>query len=227
MLDLRSIPLFRAKMQGMLRYADSFDLVTTSGTVSSYVFSCNGLYDPNISGTGHQPAGFDQMMLSYEHYCVIRSRCVITAINTTTGTAPSIGLSIRAAATPITNIQQILEDGLVHTDRLLPPSVQGSIKTMTIANNISQFAGVTHILDNDDYRGSLTSNPVEQSYFHVQLWSSVGNTSACSFEVVIEFEAVFTEPRTLSQSLSKVLIDDFKKADFASSRAHPSCSHVR
>lgn len=38
------------------------------GVVGSYVFQINGPYDPNVTGIGHQPLGFDQLMLMYEHY---------------------------------------------------------------------------------------------------------------------------------------------------------------
>lgn len=189
----------------MLRYQDNFNLTSTSGAVSSYVFSCNGLYDPNITGTGHQPAGFDQMMLSYEHYCVIRSRILINFQAATASVYPTVAVSQRAASTPNTVAQQNIEDGLIITERLHPVNVADSVVSMSMNANIAQFGGLVKILDNTDYRGNIASNPTEQSYFHVQQWSLDANTSTVVCEVVIEFEAWFTEPRTLSQSTRSLL----------------------
>jgi len=63
-----TMPIFSAKTTRALRYSDYFQLTTTSGAVSTYVFAANGLYDPNITGTGHQPMGFDQLLQFYNHY---------------------------------------------------------------------------------------------------------------------------------------------------------------
>jgi hypothetical protein len=200
-LNIKAMPLFAVRRKAMLRYADYFALTSTAGVVASYVFSCNGLYDPNITGTGHQPAGFDQMMLSYEHYVVTRSRICCTYLNTSTTTAPGVALSLEAGATPITNIQQIIEDGMVKTVRLYGAAVAGSMATLNLFCDLAKFGGVVKILDNPEYRGTIAANPAEQSYFHVQVWGQNGDTSVVQVEVVIEYEAWFVEPRNLSQSL--------------------------
>lgn len=43
------------------RYVEGFiDLNPGAlGSNAPYTFSANGLYDPNITGSGHQPIGFD------------------------------------------------------------------------------------------------------------------------------------------------------------------------
>ena len=204
-LNLRSIPLYPPKFKAMLRYSDSFLLTSTTGAVASYVFSANGLYDPNITGTGHQPAGFDQIMLSYEHYTVTRSRIVCSYVNFTGSQPQNVSLSHKAGSTPITTSGQLLEDGLVKTDKLLGALTYGSMATLNMSANIAQFGGVPQLRDNPDYKGTIAANPVEQQYFHVQMWSVDVVTTNCNVDCVIEYEAIFTEPRTLSQSLQATL----------------------
>jgi hypothetical protein len=196
------MPLFPPKFKALLRYADSFLLVSTSGAVASYVFSCNGLYDPNITGTGHQPAGFDQMMLSYEHYTVTRARIVGNFANFTGAQPQNASISHRAGSTPITVVQQLYEDGLIKTDRMMGGGIAGALCTISLSANIAQFGGVPNLRDNPDYKGTIAANPVEQQYFHVQAWSVDVVTTNCNIDIVMEFEAIFTEPRTLSQSLA-------------------------
>jgi len=85
------------------------------------------MYDPDITGTGHQPAGFDQMMLSYEHYIVTRARIWATAHNGTSNTSPNFAIAVRAAATPVTVATQLLEDGTIKTSKLTGNNVYGCI----------------------------------------------------------------------------------------------------
>jgi hypothetical protein len=185
----------------MMRYAESFGLTTTSGAVNSYVYSTNGLFDPNITGTGHQPAGFDQMMLSYEHYCVIRSRIWVSFLNTSGNAFPTCAVSVRAGTTPTTVIQQIVEDGMVTTQRLVGANAGLNMCLLKTSCNIAKFGGKVKLLDDPEYQGTIAANPAEQSYFHIQTWSIDATTANVSVEVTIEYEAIFTEPRSLSQSL--------------------------
>lgn len=205
-LDIGKIPLFPARFRGSLRYADTITLSSTSGAVATYVFSTNGLYDPDISGTGHQPAGFDQMMLSYEHYTVLRARMTATFHNNTASVQPTAALGLNASSTPITTVTQIVEDGLVTTVRMNGNGVYGCVQTIQRSIDVGKFGGVPRILDDPNYRGSVAGNPAEQSYFMLQLWNTELSTSSSAVDIQIEFDAVFTEPRKLSSSLHKLLI---------------------
>lgn len=54
-------------------------ITCTTGALSRYEFIANGLYDPNFTGTGHQPYGFDQLIALYSyavvHGCKSRVTC--------------------------------------------------------------------------------------------------------------------------------------------------------
>jgi len=69
---------FPQKMVMTHKYCDKVQLTSTLGVITNYLFSTNGLYDPNITGTGHQPAYFDQMTPIYNNYTVIMSRIKVT-----------------------------------------------------------------------------------------------------------------------------------------------------
>jgi hypothetical protein len=205
LVRISAAPLFPPKYKALLRYSDTITLSSTSGAVASQVYSTNGLYDPDITGTGHQPAGFDQMMLSYEHYTVTASRLTATYHNNTNAVYPTAAVSVNASSTPVTVVNQIIEDGFVVQEFLMGLGVQGSLKTLKIGCNISKFHGLKNILDNDDYRGAIASNPAEQSYYILQLWDTELASSSSAVDVVIEYEAWFTEPRRITQSMTKAL----------------------
>ncbi len=57
----RGVAPFAADFLVRLRYFEQVTVSTTSSvnTASVYSFRLNSLYDPNYSGTGHQPYQFD------------------------------------------------------------------------------------------------------------------------------------------------------------------------
>jgi len=55
-----------------LKYCAVPNLTTTAsaGTAASYIFRLSSLFDPDLSGTGHQPYQFDQLTPVYTKYLV-------------------------------------------------------------------------------------------------------------------------------------------------------------
>jgi len=195
-------PIFPATFTARLRYSDVANLTTTSGVVASYIFCANGLYDPNISFTGHQPMGFDQMMLSYEHYTVKASRIMATFKNTTASN-PTVAIAISPAPTPLSVIAQIIEFGGIQSTTLENKGVDGCIQLLNLACNVGKFQGGRSIVDNPSLEGSAAANPVEGVYFILYMWDAAGFTGSCNIDVVIEYDAVFKEPRQLTESLRR------------------------
>jgi hypothetical protein len=170
------------------------------------VFSANGLYDPDITGSGHQPMGFDQMMLSYNHYTV--TSCVLTAtFHNFAASTPVISVKVDAGSTPSTVVDTIMEFGLNTHSVLESKSTFGSVKVLTIPLSLRKFEGVKDVVDVTDMQGTVAANPVEQAYFHIQCWDNAGVTTNVLVEYILEFRAVFLEPRVLTPSLALSLKD--------------------
>lgn len=63
--------LLRPKQQCVLRYHEDITLdAGVAGIPGIWSFSALSLRDPNFTGVGHQPRGFDQLMQLYSHYFV-------------------------------------------------------------------------------------------------------------------------------------------------------------
>lgn len=197
----RWMPVFPARTKALLRYADTAGLTGTSGAVATYVLSANGLYDPDITGTGHQPMGFDQLMLSYNHYAVIKSKIFVTFRNDSSASQPTVLIGLHADATPITVPQRILEFGLCNSTTLEFKGVSGSTKSLEMSCDIKKFQGVQDVTDDTELHGTAAANPAEQTYWHVQLWDSGGLSNTSRIDFVVEYEAWFLEPRELTESL--------------------------
>lgn len=193
-------PLFPARTTRRLRYSTNFAIACVSGAVATQVFSANGLYDPDITGTGHQPMGFDQMMLSYNHYTVTNAAITCTMKNSLTS-VPTVAIFVSPSATPITVIDTINEFGMLEQDVLESKGVYGSNKILKTKCSIRKVQGVKDVIDVTDLSGTAAANPVEQTYFHVQCWDATATTGGANVDCVIEYTAIFSEPRVLSPSL--------------------------
>jgi len=193
------MPVFPARTTRKLRYATSTSIACTASTVASYVFSCNGLFDPDITSTGHQPMGFDQLMLSYNHYCVTGSK-INVAFRNTASVPINVAIRVVADATVSTNADTILEFGLLNTDICETKNVSGSTRRLTESVSMRKIQGVDDVLDVAEMQGTVAANPLEQSYYHVSIWDPQAQGGTVFIDVIIEYVAVFMEPRVLSPS---------------------------
>lgn len=87
----RKLPIggFPARRTTVLRYVEDFTLNPGVATSAVNVFSINNLYDPNFTGTGHQPMFFDNYAALYSKYRVNHATITFVAlqnkvVNTTT-----------------------------------------------------------------------------------------------------------------------------------------------
>lgn len=205
-LRMPQAPLFSARSKSMmLPYYSNFSLtVPTTGLAVSYVISANGLYDPDITGTGQQPMGFDQMMVFYEHYTVKAAKIKAIFRNTTTAIAPFVAVSVKADATLVTDPYSIMEQGNTVSTLLGIATVATSFKELTLSVNVKRFLGVDDLMDFESGRGDIANNPAEQLYFHVQAWSiDAAATGPVTVQFRVEYQAVFSEPRVISRSLAQ------------------------
>jgi hypothetical protein len=159
--------------------------------------------------------GFDQLMLSYNHYTVTQARLICTFHNLA-ATSSVVSVKVDGGSTPITVVDQIVEWGLNTHSVLEAKSVSGSVKVVECKVNIARFEGVDDVMDVQELRGSVAANPAEQTYFHVQSWDNAGVTTNILVEIVLEYVAIFSEPRVLSESLvsqlSRMMITDEKRS---------------
>jgi hypothetical protein len=159
-------------------------------------FSCNGMFDPDITSTGHQPMYFDQLMAIYDHYTVFRSDIELRLVVTSNPSLSVLYIDDDTSTASLT--EQAAEQ----------PSAVKVITPVTMARPSvlrkrwdakSYFGG--DIYDNDALQGTASANPTEQSYFtFVHGALDTGVNSAVFVNFTITYQAVFDELRTISQS---------------------------
>jgi len=195
------IPLFPLRKWVRMYYYETLGLITGAlGVAGSFTYSANGAYDPDVTGIGHQPIGFDQMMAVYEHFFITKCRMVVT-FNNTKGTPCSVGIYATPDGVNISSPEQLVENGLVVMTTLNPMGEFGCIKTLNYSIDVAKINGRRSVLGENDYRGSAAANPVEQTYFNVCVWSPFAAVNAeAQYTMELVYDVWFTEPRKLTTS---------------------------
>lgn len=185
------------------RYVTRISMDPGTGTAATHVFSCNGLYDPDITGTGHQPIGFDQIMGFYNHYTVIGAKMRATFVSQST--SPISGSSLCAIAvkgdtTPVTDPETILEHGGANYKICTSGNASQKV-VLTKSVSLSKFLG-QKVLQEDNNAGTASANPLEGVYFHLINSGLLGTEDPLALNVLVQIDyiAVMHEPRWLPGS---------------------------
>jgi len=205
--SLWNLPLAGQPLKKLVRFRYAEEISLNPGNLGPTVavFSANGMYDPNVSGAGHQPMGFDQNMAFYDHFRVIMSKIYVKyvskdGINSIPGYLDVFLTDNGTTIAPL-NTLDFLESRFSN----------GKAYTAgTERNFIGQPAGVTKYFNSDkffgrkdtaDLQGSTTANPVEGAFFEVGFAPIGGNNPIdTQFVVIIEYIAELTEPKSIARS---------------------------
>jgi hypothetical protein len=216
---------FPQSMRAKLRLVDKFDMDLTS-TLTAYQvqYRANGMYDPFVPFGGHQPRGFDQYMAIYNTYTVLGSTvsanvCYrgydgpgtegggipIKTISAggTDQPAPSacvIGIHKGVETLAAGQAQEQMEKDRT-TWKLISPN--GAPQTLGSSMKIADFYGKEALVGSAGYTGTLTTDPTEPVFF--EFWGGrVTDVDAGVTKLIwyctIEYDVVFTEPKTLGSS---------------------------
>lgn len=201
----RRQPMLGKKVRTSLKYTEVVNLAhgAVNGLPGVYVFSANGMYDPNNSGLGHQPRGFDQLNAMYDHYTVLGATITVRFTNQSTSGRDYCFIHTRDRDSTVSDYRDIFEDreSVISYKPVLRLSTadeagEAMSTSLTHSTNISKFLGRSSIMSDPQCKGSGGANPTEQVYFHVgivnPLDASVGSVDAV---VTIEYDAVFHEPK--------------------------------
>lgn len=179
-----------------LRYFGNFISLDpgAAGIAATQVFSANGLYDPDITGGGHQPVGFDQLMQLYDHYSVVGAKIRAYFQNNDTLYSQFAAVSVRDRSTISTDTREIVENGYVTMYQMSKLGTGGDKATLATSVDIGKFLGRTNVLSDSQLKGTSSANPTEEVYFHVSAFPvQQVNSDAVICNVVIDYDVIFHE----------------------------------
>lgn len=195
---LMTTPIAR-RFPTKLRYQETISLNPDITGVASHVYSLNGIYDPNISGVGHQPRGFDQIMPMFDHYVVVGCRVTLEFAPVSSAVYPQIVGGNVNDDTSLLLLNDYLESTKVKSRQLSNTSGYPTRIVMNV--NPNRFLGRSHPLSDSQLKGSSASNPAEQAYLHIFTGPYQGvDAGAVYCNVRLDYSVIFIEPKDLAQS---------------------------
>lgn len=188
---------FPREMKVTLNYAEYYTLVSSSTLFIDQVMNLNSIFDPDRSGTGHQPQGHDQWALFYNRYRVDRAHVTATLTNSPVGGA-RLAILGSNDATSITVGNTVIESPMGRFNTI---STYGSSATVSKGFDLAILTGVArHVYEADDrYSSTFGSNPGEVLVCHIGCDSNAG-TFTYYVTVKVAYMVTLFDPIQLTSS---------------------------
>ncbi len=196
--------LLRKKFKTRLHYVDTVSIDAGAAAITSHVFRANGIFDPDFTGTGHQPLLRDEFAALYAEYRVTWAKIKVTPL--TSGTANVIpalwGVMQKAnSALDYSLATSVIEDksnktgysvhfGVTSTEGAYG-NKRNAITRVFNAKRLMQPSGfnVSHPVGGDPGVGET------DNYFHIWVGSILGNNpGALAFLVELTYDVTFSDP---------------------------------
>lgn len=179
-----------------MKYAERF----STDASGRYAFNLNSIFDPNRTGVGHQPYGYDTLATLYNRYRVIACGYRIQPI------ASISTASIQLCAQPanetltFTTLSEMRENP---RSKYILQTAGGSQATLTGKTYIPSLVGRTkaQYMADDRYQADVTTSPNELAVLN--LMSSADSSdggNSWAFNIVMEYTVEFFDIKHLVQS---------------------------
>jgi len=194
-----------------LRYATQLLLSDDglgSGLSEQYFFRANSLFDPDLTGVGHQPRYFDQYTPMYNHYMVLGSKIRASGhmASASTGNISNGRLTLRLLSTvgsPDTpdSIVDLLEAQNTTSVPIHNQAAGMATKWVTKGFSARKYFGVKDIRDNHEFGAYYNANPTTSAYFNVVVMGAAAGTLNTSYvTIIIDFIALFSQQKMVADS---------------------------
>lgn len=201
-------PIIPPMRQLKLRYAETFSLSTGAAGVlgTQQGMRLNSLYDPNWTGTGHQPYGYDQIVQFYKSYRVnaARVQLIWTTIGGTAEVCCAYELTPTNSGLTLTgqSVDRVTEVNKVSTNVLSASGNTRTVKTDFFVKMKDIFAVSAEKLHSDDkYAAAYNSDPTEIVYLLMAVGSYSGTAGeSVSVQVIIDYYATLYDSVVMTQS---------------------------
>jgi len=171
-------------------------------SVGLNVFRANAVFDPDFTGVGIQPTGFDQYATLYNRYRVIGVYVQIWVSNGNSNNPEMAYILPLSQSTAVTNFRSIMNDDYV---KLGPVSDLGSTgpRKLTCYIDNAKLEGVTKqaFMNDQAFSALVTGNPSRETFVQCGAFSIDGST-ACVADLLykLSYKVQFYERKALPLS---------------------------
>jgi len=180
---------------------NDFRAVVAAGNQATYVYRLNSVFDPDFTGVGGQPAGFDQLKALYGRYRVMACKVRISCASMTSGG------SVFLAAAPVDNnaLASIAEDvaSLRHAVSQVA-SFGSKVAVVEKVYHIGELLGYSDeaVLGNTNMDALVTGNPGFQQYLLIAV-ETTGVTDQIELETELTYYTRMEVATAVEDSMSR------------------------
>lgn len=184
-----------------LTYVDAVEVAPVTAITEPYQFRGNGLYDPDVTSTGHQPMYFDQYAAIYRKYRVLASKIHLEVLNQSSLSGMYFCVYPSTDAATINTLTTVLEQPRAKVLRAIPVGTR-------VSHNIRMYASTSKVigipktgLNDDVYASETTGNPANQWYWNMLVASSdLTSPATAQFLIVITYYVQWFDRREATPS---------------------------
>lgn len=178
-----------------MKYAEAFE--TNVANAYNFTFNLNSIYDPNRTGTGHQPYGHDQLALLYNRYRVIGCRYVVQAYS---GSSPiRFGILPANEVKSVGTVSELIENPRAQYKLQIPGGNTQVIKGNAYIPAITGRSKTQYMSD-DRYQASFGASPAELAILNICALTMAEVGVTVQFQITLEYLVEVFDVIPLGQS---------------------------
>jgi len=190
---------FPTRMLATLKYCDTIALDSSLVSTLSKFMSCNSIYDPNRSDSGHQPYGHDTYATIYNQYTVVKSKCTFSFLQIQ---AVLAGFTWGGGISDDTSTPLAYDTWAERPSYKVRPMFQNA---GPLATPLTLYWDRDKRFPSPDTAQSLSanfgSNPAEEEFFELVVQNAINGTLGKVYLFVqIEYTVEMYEPKDLGSS---------------------------
>jgi len=146
-----------------MNYSGLHALATAGVGIPTYhMYRMASIYDPDLSGVGHQPLGHDELALLYTKYVVTGIRYSVTFTNQSTTDYADVAVCCRPNSNTMSLMSTVFESAYVQRGVVGPETGSGNMKVIRGTMSIAKIRGVSpsKVLDENEYAAQFGASPV-------------------------------------------------------------------
>lgn len=188
-----------------LRYNDAFSIISAVGVMNDYQFRLNSIYDPDMTGAGHQPLGRDQLAALYNRYRVDKVFVKVEFSKASEGACCGHALVANNDQTNFTNPFSVIYEQSNSKIAVDSNSTAGS-KSKTVLKKMYTLRNITGVTSSkyksdDAYSSPVATNPAETIQLHIINCDVLNATTTTTvMNVSMIFYVEFFDPFVVGQS---------------------------
>lgn len=145
-----------------MRYSSLHALVTGGAGPVTHQYRINSIYDPDLSGGGHQPLGHDQLQTLYLRYVVRGMSYHITFTNQSTTDYADLAVVFHPNTSMASAMSTALESTYCRRSVVGPETGSRNITTMKGYVSVAKVRGISRnkVTNENDYNALFGANPI-------------------------------------------------------------------